>query len=142
MEKLIPHGLNEVFMNNLRLLPTDGLKEFWIRHALETKKSDPRIYSAIKSLQADCARHSLLSFWYQKLGDLAKAVEEQELEFDACPILNDQIPLGLALLDNYQKLISQGHQQYVDAALKVAQFLETHGGIDIQVCQKLVDIAE
>jgi hypothetical protein len=142
MEKLQTKSLTEPFLNTLRILPTDRLKEVWIRKALVARIDDDRVLTAIKLLKTDFSKYSLLSSWYERKADFKKAIEYQELEFENSPILNDQIPTAQSLLYSYKKLIDQGDMSYADSAVKMAEFLESNGGVDIEVCAQLSAIFE
>src|SRR5207248_2297517 len=69
VEKLAQNDQGEKILSILPQISDERLKEHWIQIKL-VEKLDPRIFTAIQSLQTEFQKNSLLADWYERQGDM------------------------------------------------------------------------
>jgi hypothetical protein len=140
IEKLEQHGKSEDLLQVLPRVPDDRLKSTTILSVLGDSK-DARVLTAIHSLKTDYIRHSLLATWYENKGDFEKALINRELELSLCPIINDQIKIARSALALYRNFETSGSREILNPLLKMAQFLDSNGGLEPNLCREISEIA-
>ena len=139
LETLQRHELRDLLLTCLPRVPDDRLKERWIRDLMEVS-SDNRILSAIQSLTTDYMKNSLLADWHEKSESFETAMTYRELEFEQCPILNEQVRIARALLKLHEKTPRAASVKKLDGILSLARFLEANGYLDTALCREIAHL--
>lgn len=98
LDRLDTHGLHDLLLTTLSFVADDRLKESWIRHFL-SESMDGRLYQAMSHLKTESVRHELLALWYEKKGDVSKALEHLGAQLESTPVLNEQVSISKRILN-------------------------------------------
>lgn len=98
------------------------------------------ILSAIDSVNSEHIRHSLLADWHESRGHLQQAIFHRHEELSQHPVLNEQLKIGMRILDLYKTLDMTAAATQASAIDHLGNFLEKNGGLSTLVTGEIAEI--
>jgi len=141
LESLEQHDQYGLMLMVLARVPSDRLKEEWIRQLMVTS-SDSRLHIAIQSIREDYVRLGLQGEWAEKKGDFQRAIDFYLEQIKLHPILNSQMEIARHVLRLQKSVTYINREQHIQQILDVSKFLESHGGLEVNTLREISGLFE